>query len=59
VSLEPGHTAEDARVAGLLDMYRVAIEDLESMDDPAVVPLMRELQALRSQVGTAREGAEP
>jgi hypothetical protein len=59
VSPEPGRTLEDDRVAGLLDMYRVAIEDLQSMDDPAVAPLMRELQALRSQVGTPREGAEP
>jgi hypothetical protein len=52
VSLDPGRSTNEERLSDLLEMYRVAIEDLESLEDPAVAPLMRELQALQHRLGT-------
>jgi hypothetical protein len=52
VSPDPGRSTNDQRLADLLEMYSVAIKDLESLEDPAVTPLMRELQALQRRLGT-------
>jgi hypothetical protein len=51
VSPDPGRSSEDGRLADLFEMYRVAIEDLESLQDPAVAPLLRELATLQRFVG--------
>ena len=45
MSLDPGR-AEEANLESLLEMYRTAIAHLESLHDPAVAPLKRELEAL-------------
>jgi hypothetical protein len=51
VSLDPGRSTDEQRLSDLLEMYRVAIKDLESLEDPAVAPLLHELQALQRRFG--------
>jgi hypothetical protein len=46
VSRDPGRASETDRLDGLLEMYRTAIAHLESLNDPAVAPLKRELETL-------------
>ena len=56
MSQDPGHAVEDeARLAGLLEMYRTAIAHLESLRDPSVTPLKRELEALERFAGSKQK----
>jgi hypothetical protein len=50
VSLDPGRAPETDRREDLLEMYRTAIEYLDSLHDPAVQPLRAELSMLERRL---------
>jgi hypothetical protein len=62
VSPDPGRIPDERR-ADLLEMYRTAIDYLDSLQDPAVRPLRRELTALERRLideqARTRRRAEP
>jgi hypothetical protein len=59
VSRDPGRLHEDDRRAGLVEMYRAAIAYLDTLDDPAVGPLRRELADLQRRLVDEQRHAGP
>jgi hypothetical protein len=55
--VSPDLGRENERRTGLLEMYRTAISYLDSLRDPAVQPLRRELRALQYKLAAEHRAA--